>query len=88
VFAHKSARFFLVEYQHPSATIFACPLIFLFAGFGPCGSFAASIDFDDTHPGLASKVVSFTPGFSPVEKTFVLLRNHFNGFFSEPRENR
>ena len=33
--------------------------------------------------GFASKLVSFTPGFSPVERHFTFVRNRFNGFHSQ-----
>jgi len=32
--------------------------------------------------GIDSKLISFTPGFSPVERHFTFVRNRFNGFHS------
>ena len=38
--------------------------------------------------GFASRVVSFTPGFSPVEMHFTFVRNRFNGFHGKSTRNR
>jgi hypothetical protein len=34
---------------------------------------------------LPQKSVSFTPGFSPVERAVTLFRNRFNGFHGETK---